>query len=363
MYKRLAFLAICILGLGGYAAFASRSDPAPKSPLHTVSRAPIETTTSAFGRLNPAAIAHVSQMVAGRIQGLPLRVGDKVAIGDTVATLDARLHRLTIDALTLDIARMDAMVRERETETDLRAFDVKRTQDLRSSGVASETALQQHRAAYKTAIARLDQARAQRDKLQTDLAYQEALLDMMTIKSPIQGRVLEMNAREGAYIDPAHPGNRLMTIAQTDQLILEAMVSEADVLRLAPDTQARITLVSDPGFNVTSTITRIRPKPVEVNGATLYIVEIPILNPDNRLRVGMTARADFITESRENVLVVPSSAIGHQGTASFVARPNGEKIALHPVQTGLRTRSHHEILGGLEEGDHILTTFPEAAIQ
>ncbi len=325
-----------------------------------VVRQSLRQTISAFGRLEPSATTEVRQVVAGQIDSIILQVGDYVKADEVVATVNSALQVHASVKADIDVKEAQAVVVEREADLVLRQFRIDQATSLRDTGVVTKNDLLERRIDLQMATARVEQAREQLYRRKAELDYQKAIIGMMELKSPMDGQVLEVVAREGEYLDPQQPANLVMTIGKTDVLVLEAMVSEADVLKLSPGVVAQVTLVSEPGIEFASKIRRIQPKPVTVNGATLYVVELEVENKDNRLRVGMSARVDFIIAERDDTLVVPQSAIGSREGASVVAIPSESGFVVVPVGIGLATRIQQEIVSGLSEGDTVFVPFPKS---
>jgi macrolide-specific efflux system membrane fusion protein len=358
------FVLLCC-AFGAYIFFAwfskqfSSSDNA-SYVTESVEQQTLRRTISGFGRLEPIAITEVRQVVAGRIERFELEVGDYVKSGQVVATVNSDLQQLTIAKVGMEVKEAEAVIMEREAELVLRQDIVDRATALSGMGVMTKSNKLERRTELQISTARMEQARAQLDRLRTELEYQKVILGMMELKSPLDGQVLEVFAREGEYLDPELNANQVMTIGKTDVLVLDAMVSEADVLALSPGVVAQVILVSEQAIEIASKIRRIEPMPVTLNGATLYVVELEVENKDNRLRVGMSARVDFVIAERDDALVVPRSAIGRREDAPVVAIPYENGFTVVPVRIGLATRFQQEIVSGLSEGDAVLVPFPES---
>ena len=76
---------------------------------------------------------------------------------------------------------------------------------------------------------------------------------------------------------------------------------------------------------------------------------------DQRLKAGMTANASVIVSQASNVLMVPSSAITHIGTAAYatVLGSDGKRTRI-PVQTGTVGDSSTEVASGLVQGERVV---------
>jgi HlyD family secretion protein len=80
-----------------------------------------------------------------------------------------------------------------------------------------------------------------------------------------------------------------------------------------------------------------------------FEVKIDILHADPRLRPGMSANVDIITDERKDVLLLPLEAVDLAG--SRVKRKLAGRAIVTPVRLGLRGDSQIEILSGLHDRD------------
>jgi hypothetical protein len=88
---------------------------------------------------------------------------------------------------------------------------------------------------------------------------------------------------------------------------------------------------------------------------TNYYATILLSQSDPRLKAGQTAEASVVTNSLDNVLVVPNSAVIKQGPNSYVnvPGPNGQpqRAQFTPGAVG---DDNTQVLSGLSEGQQIL---------
>lgn len=352
---------VCASAVGAVAWSSADRETAPmeRGTIVAAQRGPIESTVSAFGRFEPSVEAQVSQLVAGRIGALTVRAGDRVTAGQVVAMVEAPLQELSVEAVESRMKRLDAVVRQREAEARLARQTRDTAKPVDERGRPSPEVIGKANAELAVAEALLAQAQALRDETQAELRREQVLLDHARISSPIDGTVLEIHVRAVEYNDPENGSNKVMLIGDTDQLLLKAMVSEADVLDLHPGMAAQVTLVSDPDMILSSTVSIVRPQPQEVNGAMMYVVELPIANTGGRLKPGMTARARFVTSSDSDAVIVPRVAVGMTDNGPAVAIPAGDGFELRAVETGIETRSHKQITSGLSAGQPVIVPFPK----
>ena len=109
-----------------------------------------------------------------------------------------------------------------------------------------------------------------------------------------------------------------------------------------------------PGETFTGRIARVAPV---LDPATRTApIEIEIPNPDFRLKPGMYARVGDHHGTKKDALVVPSNAVVDLGGRRGVFQHQNGTAVFRTVQVGTESRTLIEILGGLTEGDQVITT-------
>ena len=86
------------------------------------------------------------------------------------------------------------------------------------------------------------------------------------------------------------------------------------------------------------------------NGAKVFSMITSLEGQDNRLRPGMTSRVEARGDSRQNVLLVPLSAIFGNGDSRWCYVQENEAWRRSPVKVGLTGEQKVEIIEGLESG-------------
>jgi hypothetical protein len=109
-----------------------------------------------------------------------------------------------------------------------------------------------------------------------------------------------------------------------------------------------------PGTTLRGTVSFIEPQSDPQSRTTP--VRIQVDNPGMRLRPGMFVRSAFSVPLGSNVLSVPRTAVIDTGTEKivYVARPDGV-FQRRVIQAGTPARDDYPVLGGLSEGDVVVT--------
>lgn len=193
----------------------------------------------------------------------------------------------------------------------------------------------------------------------------DALLDYV-VRSPFDGVVGKISAQKG---DSASSGTAIATIITNQKLALITL-NEVDVAKIAPGDKSTLTFDAITDLSVVGNVASIDALGVVTQGVVTYSVKISFDTGDNRIKSGMSVSTNIITDVKQDVLVVPNSAIKTQGTTSYVqmfdaplatpiAGAQGSPSSIPPrnqtVQTGASNDNYTEIVSGLKEGDIIVT--------
>ena len=222
------------------------------------------------------------------------------------------------------------------------------------------------------AYARVAQAQAELDRLlagasEADISRADAAIaraqvameraqmaeNRTRLTAPFAGIVTGIESEIGALVVP---GVTVVQIADVTPLRLEVLVDEIDVRRIAEGLPTSVRLDALPGVEFPAQVERVALVPSTGDGVVSYDATVRLSEDDPRVRVGMTAEALVVVESREGVLVVPNAYIrlDRQRGGAYVnlVEANG---TLREVQVtlGLQGQDRSEVTAGLSEGDVI----------
>ncbi|MCX8009364.1 MAG: hypothetical protein N3A54_06760, partial [Patescibacteria group bacterium] len=113
---------------------------------------------------------------------------------------------------------------------------------------------------------------------------------------------------------------------------------------------ARITLDAYPDTTISGVIRSVGFIPRAGEIGTVYPVEITFQESNPSYRLGMTGDATFITQEKQNTLIVPISFVTTKNGKKYVTIKNNGKFEDIEVTTGLENDTEIEILSGVSEG-------------
>ncbi len=335
-----------------------------------VTRGPIQSVIEEDGETRAIDRYGIAAPVAGRLLRLPLREGDPVKAGETVATLaPLPLSEADRDLLQARLSSARALVieaRERasgaEAEAVLARRERERLADLVSRKFVSEQALEQAEAAQKAKAAALRAAQsreastvADAQAAQAALAAVRAKAPVVPVASPVSGRVLRLAEKSERVVQP---GTVLVTVGDPAALEVIVDVLSNDAVRVKPG--MRMLLTGWGGDRVVeATVRTVEPaafrkvSALGVEEQRVYVVgdlrEVP---PG----LGDAYRVDarIVVAEAADALRVPLGALfRREGRwTAFVAVAG--RVTARAVETGLRGPREAQVLSGLAEGDEVV---------
>jgi HlyD family secretion protein len=202
-----------------------------------------------------------------------------------------------------------------------------------------------------------DQRIQQASVAQAEQSLRQAQLKLAqaTLTAPFDGIVSAVNIVPGSSVTAAVPA---VSLVDRDPLHVELKLSENDVAKVKLGQSVTLTIDALKGWQATGTVSYIAPAAETTNGVVTYPVRVDVADTDARVKVGMTANLSITTATKDNVLLVPNSALLPKGAGRVVQIPgaNGRGVTEVEVQTGLTDGTYTEIVSGLTEGQTIIAT-------
>jgi membrane fusion protein, multidrug efflux system len=267
--------------------------------------------------------------IPGTITRLTVKEGDQVADGDRIA--------LVVDQKLL--YRMQATggrIQAQQAERDQAQIDYERTQQLRRSGVASQSQLDQART-------RLDVAERTLQALRSDRQVIEQQAAEGAVLAPGAGRVLKVPVQEGSVV---LAGDTIATMASKNY-ILRLQLPERHARFIRPGDTI---LVGERGLGAMQDLEELRRGKVVLvypeidQGRVTADVQVEGLGD---YFVGERTRVYVATGTRP-ALVIPEGYLYRRFGVDYVRLKDGTEVV---VQPGLPVEGGLEILAGLKPGD------------
>ena len=310
----IAVLALALIG-GGFAWFRSGSavDAAPRYQTEPLSQGNLRVTVSATGKLEPINQVDVGSELSGTIETVLVDYNDRVKKGQILARLDLAKLQDAIAKAKAALASAEAKVLQtvatvKESRANLGRL--RHVAKLSGGKVPAPTELETAEATVERAIADEASAWAAVEEARATLRSNETDLTKASIRSPIDGVVLERQVEPGQTVAASLQAPVLFTLAENlAQMELQVDVDEADVGQVREGQSATFTVDAYPNRSYPARIGLVRFGAETVNNVVTYKTILNVNNDDLSLRPGMTATAEIVTTERENVLLVPNAAL------------------------------------------------------
>ncbi len=373
-------------------AFSVRGGTAQTVTAHGVEKGAVRKIVEATATVESVTERSIQSRISGEVREVLKVTGDAVEKGSVLAIVDVQDIDLTIRGLEAQRASLQAMMSDADHPTqeslkqadarmksDAVAFDAaKRAYDqtkiLSEAGsvsaealktaeedmIKAEQALIISQSAYNAVKNGL--SANQRARYQADMAAIQAQIDQVrvnrerfSIVSPVKGVVTLKSIDAG---DIVLPGSPLFEIDDPENLILSSELLVQDAARIIPGVGI-LAFDEDAGVEITGKVSKIEPKAfsrLSDLGIEQKRVRIEI-SPNKStasLRIGMELDLEVIEEQKENVLMLPDSAIFKMDEKAYVFLITGNVAKLTAIETGLEGKDTVEVVSGLKEGDQVV---------
>jgi HlyD family secretion protein len=300
-------VAAAVLGLG---ALRGKKNGVVKYRTEILSNGDIEALVVTTGTLNPLRLVEVGSQVSGKIDKLYVDFNSQVKEGQVLAELDQSLLKAKIDQSNANYLSAKASVDGARVTLDNLQKKHERAKTLFEKNLISFEENEAAEAAYlgaktdvQAAEARLAQAKSQLDSSRVDLAY-------ATIRSPIDGIVINRLINIGQTVAASFQAPKLFEIANDlSKMQVECAVDEADIGKVKEGQKVRFTVDTFPDENFNGTVNQVRYSPTTTSNVVTYTTIVDVDNQQLKLRPGMTATVSIIAGEAKNVLRVPNGAL------------------------------------------------------
>ena len=263
-------------------------------------------------------VNNITPQSASRINEILVEVGDHIKKGQKLATMDA----INLEKIRLQMTND--------------SIEYGRIKELHEIGAASQSDFEKITLAYEVSKKSYDN-----------------LLENTILTSPISGIVTARNYDEGDMYAMAQPLFVVQDITPVKMLI---NISESNYSKVKKGMEVELTADAFPGETFKGKVNLVYPT-IDPRSHT-FPVEIIVDNKDEKLRPGMFSRVSMNYGDNYRV-VVPDRAILKQVGADdkYVYVLNADSTVTYtPVKVGIRMNDRYEIIGGLNDGDIIVTT-------
>jgi HlyD family secretion protein len=267
--------------------------------LSQLNRGDLKVTVSSTGTLAAEDTVEVGSEVSGTVKEIFADFNDNVKKGQVLA-------RLKPDLLESSVHDAGASLAKARAQSEEALINYNQNKTLYEKGFLSEKEFLPYKTANETATAELQSAQAALDRAKTNLEY-------ATIRSPIDGVILERAIEVGQTVAASFSTPKMFIIAKDlSKMKIKALVDETDISQIKPNQEVTFTVSAYPEKTFTGKVSQIRRQSTTVSNVVNYTVLVDAANDENLLFPGMTTTIEFIVNQAKDVFLVPSDALKFQ---------------------------------------------------
>ena len=367
-------------------------DNSIKVEVERIQRGTVIHKVNASGKIQPIKEIKISATTSAWVTKITVKEGDRVQTGQLLITLDEKQHLAATEQTQSSVNSAKASLKQVSAQK-------KRMESLYKQKLISEQELESITAQYEMAVNQLRQAKAA-------LRSREDELSKLKMTAPSNGIVTKINIEVGEMaVGSMFQAATLMTIADLAKLEVQVDVNENDVvsISLGDTTEIEVDAFQDTMFyGVVSEIAHV----AETSNfgtqeqVTNFKIKVRMLDVHPKIRPGMSANTNIITDERKNVLTIPIQSLtvrpeGYDKESGekkedeedendedkkyrsgkekkkmvelvFVVQEEpaddkkvkgnkkGPFAIAKPVKVGISSETHYEILSGLDEGEKVV---------
>jgi len=278
-----------------------------------VTQGDLSVVVSTTGNLNPTNSVEIGIEVSGTLKEIFVDFNDEVKAGQILAKIDTVKLQSQVDSSTAALAIAVANQKESQVLLNNKKTLYDRTLNMyKNSGgkYPSKNELDDTRFSYEAAIESLEAAKAKVLQAQSNLKTDKQNLEKASVKSSIDGIVLNREVEVGQTLAATMSAPKLFTIAKDlTNMDLVVSIDEADVADIKKDLPVTFTVDAYPNKVFNGKVKQVRLNPVDTNGVVTYETVVSVDNEDLLLKPGMTATAKIITKESKNKLLIPNGAL------------------------------------------------------
>ncbi|HSW25275.1 MAG TPA: efflux RND transporter periplasmic adaptor subunit [Burkholderiaceae bacterium] len=306
----------------------------------------------------------LSTIAGGRIEVLAVKEGDRVKKGQLLMKLwnDDQQAQQTLALAQLETARKRAG--EACTAAAAAEREAQRQAALRDQGFVSSAGEDKARAEADARRAGCAAASADVRQAQARVNVTRVEQRRTVVSAPFDGTVAKIVGEVGEYSTPSPPGvptPPAIDLIDDSCLYVKAPLDEIDAPRVRAGQPVRISIDALPQRSFAGTVKRVAPyiTAVEKQARTVDI-DVGFDRPAGPLLVGYSADVEVILGARDNVLRIPTAALGAGGRVLVV---DGDRLVERMVKTGLANWEYAEVLEGLAAGEAVVTSLEREGVK
>lgn len=338
-----------------FSACGRRAEYVAPPPMEVTVNNPLRQEVTDYaeftGTMDAVESVEIRARVEGYLESIRFQPGSRVKIGELLFVIDPRPFQAKLDEAKAELARRQAELKQAEAT-------FRRKEAAFKANAVSELDIIQARADHDVSKAAVQAALANIETAELNLSYTR-------IHAPINGRI-SRNLVDVGNLVGATDRTLLATIVNDDPIYAYFNVSERDLLyyrkrhvgQLSPTstdgkTPVFLGLSDQQDYPFEGHIDYVDNR-LDTSTGTIRVRGV-FSNGDRRLLAGLFARLRVPVGKRENVLLVPETAIGSDQRGDFLLAVNEKNIVEYrPVTVGAQIKDLRVIESGISPEDRLI---------
>lgn len=371
---------ILLLGWFVYGRLTAKNT-APVYQTEHVEKGTLVVAVSVSGQVSSANSAEVSTQASGVVKTVYVKDGDTVKAGQKIAELDLDLvgQQRSQQAYAsyqsaqnnLETAKANLYTSQTTLLTEWESYMAKaqnstyeNSDDSPNTGnrqlsdfVITQDEWLASEGKYKVQQNAIVQA--QTSLSSSWLSYQQS---SSTIVAPISGTITGLSLQPGTVITAqtnssgGSSSQRIASVKTDAPPTVSLNLTQIDAPKVKAGNKATLSFDSLPDKTFTGEVVSVDTIGSVSSGVTTYPAIIKLDSVIEGLLPNMSATANIITQTKDNVLLVTTTAIQTQDGSHTLRIMKNKQITSVPVEIGLSNDTQTEIVSGINEGDTIVTS-------
>lgn len=212
----------------------------------------------------------IASPIAGLVTSVFVEIGQDVKAGDPLFEIDSRSLKAEVVS-----AERTVQVALAQLEDAKSLFEIVQNSRIRDSQAVSRDQFETRRGALEIAKAQFEKAKAEKQ-------YIEAELDRLTVRAPINGKILQRRIRAGEYatVSQVSSAESLLILGDVEALHVRVDVDENDAWRFKLGSKAQGFIRGNPQLKLGLEFVRVEPYVIpkrSLNGGTTERVDTRVL--------------------------------------------------------------------------------------
>ncbi|MFS2222148.1 efflux RND transporter periplasmic adaptor subunit [Pantoea sp. B65] len=334
----------------------------------------LQQTVLADGKITASRQVSVGAQASGQIKSLQVALGEQIKQGQLIAEIDSmtqqnelRNAQAALKNVEAQRAAKQAMVANYNAAFLRQKAMLAKNLTAKADYDSALANLNGTEAEIRALDAQIIQSQIQVNTAQVNLGYSK-------ITSPMDGTVVSIPVEEGQTVNAVQSAPTIVKVANLDTMTVKAQISEADVVNVRPGMKVWFTILGQPDKRYYATLRAIEPAPDSINTdssvstassstgsssatseAIYYYGLFDVANPQQTLRISMSAEVHIVLGDRPGAIVIPATALDKvNGKTSVRVVDDRQNVTRREVQVGINNNIEAQITAGLRAGERVI---------